>query len=98
MNAAWSHPDAAHKNLTDGGTAAALVGAGVLICAGVVTVLKTSVIAELVQLVTDMASAIAEAFATAGASLAQIPIFKEFTQKALGLIQNTATNTVMASA
>jgi hypothetical protein len=98
MQATWTQSDAAHQNLTKGGTAAALVGAGLQICAGIVTVLKVSVIVQLVQLLIDVFTAIAEAFATFGASLAEIPIFKELTQKAVGLIQNTAINAVMASA
>lgn len=98
LQAKWTQPDAAHHNLTDGGTGAALIGAGLLICAGIVTVMKASVIAELIQLVIDIATAIAEAFETFGASLLQIPIVKEFTQKAIGLVQNTAINAVMASA
>lgn len=98
MQATWSQSNAPHRNLTDGGSGAALIGAGLLICAGIVTVLKSSVIAELIQLVVDIATAIAEAFETFGASLAQIPIVKELTQKAIGLVQNTATNAVMASA
>lgn len=98
MNAAWSQPDAAHKNFTVGGNGAAPIGGGLSICAAVVLMLKASVIVLLVQLVIEIFSAIAEAFETCDASLAEIPVFKELTQKAIGLIQNTAVNTVMASA
>jgi hypothetical protein len=98
MNTVWSQDDAAHRNLVSGGSAAALIGAGLQICAGIVVVLKANVIIQLVQLLIEIASAIAEAFETFGASLLEIPIFKELTQKAIGLIQNTAINAVMASA
>jgi hypothetical protein len=98
MNAVWSEKDAAHQNLSVGGTGAARVGAGLQICAIVVLALKANVIVQVVNLLIEMAQAFAEALATFGASLLEIPIFKEFAQKALGLIQNTAVNAVMVSA
>jgi hypothetical protein len=98
IHTTWGQNDAAHRNLTDGGTGAALIGAGLQICAGIVAFLKVSMILQLVQLVIDIFLAIMEAFATFGASMLEIPIFKELTQKALGLIQNTAINAVIASA
>lgn len=98
MNAVWSQKDAAHRNLASGGTAAALVGAGLQICAAVVLMFKANVIIQLVDLIIEMAQAVAEAFETFGASLLEIPVFKEFARKAVGLIQNTAINAVMASA
>jgi hypothetical protein len=98
MGKVWSQNDAPHRNLVSGGSGAALIGAGLLICAGVVVVLKANVIVQLVQLLIEITTAIIEAFETFGASLLEIPVFKELTQKALGLIQNTAINAVMASA
>jgi dissimilatory sulfite reductase (desulfoviridin) alpha/beta subunit len=98
MHAVWSEKDAAHQNLAIGGTGAARVGAGLQICAIVVLALKANVIVQVVNFLIEVAQAIAEAVATFGASLLEIPIFKEFTQKALGLIQNTAVNSVMAGA
>lgn len=98
MNTTWSKNDAAHSNLVSGGKAAAMIGAGLGICAAIVVVLKSNVIIQLVQLVVEIVQAIAEAFVSFGASLAEIPIFKQLTQKVIGLVQNTAINAVMVSA
>lgn len=70
----WSGDEAPKKNLDDGATAATMISAGLNVCAGALIALKVAVIAQLVALTVQIATAIAAAVPTFGASLAQIPI------------------------
>ncbi|GAA1559609.1 hypothetical protein GCM10009678_48230 [Actinomadura kijaniata] len=72
----WTGEDAPAEALTDAGTAAMLIGAGLTICAVVVLMLKIYVIIQLVLLLFQIIQAIAWAGPTFGASLSWIPIAK----------------------
>ena len=76
---AWSHEDAPAPALQDAGTAATIIGVGLMVCAAIVLVLKINVIIQLIMLAIQIAQAIATAVATFGASLLEIPIFKMIT-------------------
>ncbi|MFC6880157.1 MULTISPECIES: hypothetical protein [Actinomadura] len=76
---AWGEDDAPVAILDDAATGATLVGAALFLCAGIVLALKINVIVQLVMLAIQIAQAIATAAPTFGASLAEIPIFKEVT-------------------
>jgi hypothetical protein len=91
----WNEHDAAPSNLRDGLTASNIIGAGLMVSAAVVLALKINVIVQLVQLAIEIASAIAEAVATFGASLAEIPIFKEITSMFLDQLINLAIDAVL---
>lgn len=91
----WNEHDSAPSNLRDGLTASNIIGAGLMVSAAVVLALKINVIVQLVQLVIEIASAIAEAVATFGASLAEIPIFKEITSMILDQLINMAIDAVL---
>jgi hypothetical protein len=91
---AWSDAESPTSNLNDGGTAATMIGVGLMICAAIVLVLKINVIVQLIQLAIEIASAIAEAVATFGASLAEIPIFKEITSLIVDQLINLAMEAV----
>jgi hypothetical protein len=91
----WTAPDAPAANLNDAATAATMVGVGLMVCAGIVLALKINVIIQLVLLAIEIAEAIATAVATFGASLAEIPIFKEITNAVLDELFNLATNAVL---
>jgi hypothetical protein len=76
----WAKDDSAKANLEDFTTAANIIGAGMMVCAGIVLALKINVMVQLTILAIQIAQAIATAVATFGASLAEIPIFKMITQ------------------
>lgn len=80
----WSDPESPPANLRDGADGANLIGVGLLVAAGIVLTLKINVIVQLTMLAIEIAQAVATAPETFGASLAEIPIFKEIT----GLIIN----------
>jgi hypothetical protein len=88
---AWSDGEAPAANLRDGADGATLIGVGLMVAAGVVLALKINVIVQLVMLAIEIAEAIATAVATFGASLLEIPIFKEIT----GLLINELIDLAM---
>jgi hypothetical protein len=91
----WQEPDSARTNLENGATAATLIGAGLMVCAGIVLALKINVIVQLIMLAIEIAEALATAAPTFGASLAEIPIFKEITQLIIDQLINLALNAVL---
>lgn len=91
----WEHEHAAPAVLRDGATGAQIVGAALMICAAVVLGLKVNVIVQLITLLMEIVSAIAEAVPTLGASLLEIPVFKELTGMLINLIVNLALNAIL---
>jgi len=87
---AWMGDESPLGNLENGSTAATMIGVGLMVCAGIVLALKINVIVQLVLLAIEIASAIAEAVVTFGASLAEIPIFKMITSMIIDQIINLA--------
>jgi hypothetical protein len=95
FQAKWNEKDAPHTNLLDGKTGGTIIGAGLMICSGIVLALKINVIIQLVQLAIEIFQAIATAPATFGASLAEIPVVKEITSRLVNLCISLAMNAVM---
>lgn len=91
----WNDKNAPHNNLLDGTTGGTIIGTGLMVCAGIVLALKINVIVQLVQLAIEIFQAIATAPATFGASLAEIPIFKEITSRLVNLCISIAMNAVL---
>lgn len=91
----WSDDDAPKKALEDGATAATLMGTGMYAIAGIVVALKTAAIAQLAILAVQIAQAIATAVPTFGASLAEIPIFRQITKTLLDAALDLAINSVL---
>lgn len=91
----WNHPQAPHKNLLDASTGSMGIGVGLMVCSGIVIALKINVIIQLVELAIEIISAIAEAPPTFGASLLEIPVFKEITGMLINLCVNLALNAIM---
>jgi hypothetical protein len=81
--------------LSDASTGVELGGAALLLCAGIVLGLKINTIINLTILAFEIASAIAEAVPTFGASLAEIPVFREITKRIINAIINEAINAIM---
>ncbi|MEU4522969.1 hypothetical protein AB0F52_30205 [Amycolatopsis sp. NPDC024027] len=91
----WSDGEAPKQNLDDGATASSLIGAGLYVCAGVVIALKTAVVVQLAMLAVEIAQAIATAVPTLGASLLEIPVFREITKLLLDQALNLAITAVL---
>jgi hypothetical protein len=92
---AWNHPQGPHANLRDAATGATGIGIGLMACAGIVLALKVNVIVQLVTLAIELVEAIATAPVTFGASLLEVPVFKEITNMLINLAINLAMNAIM---
>jgi hypothetical protein len=86
----WTDRDAPHATLGDAITGAQVVGACFFVCAGIVLALKINVIIQLIQLAIEIAEAISTAPPTFGASLLEIPVFKEITGRLIQMLVNLA--------
>jgi hypothetical protein len=91
----WTAADGPSQQLTMGATGAQIIGAGLMICAGVVLALKINVITQLVILAIQIAQAIATAAVTFGASLLEIPIFRAITKVLLDQLLGLAIDAVL---
>ncbi len=91
----WAGDNAPSKVLADASTGAELGGAALMLCAGVVLALKINTIVNLTILACEIAEAIATAVPTFGASLAEIPVFKEITDRIIQAIINEAVNAIL---
>ncbi|MFF4880918.1 hypothetical protein [Micromonospora sp. NPDC000668] len=91
----WNGADSPANALQQGIPGASLVGAGLMVCAGVVLALKIQVIVQLAILAVQIAQAIATAVATFGASLLEIPVFKMITSLILDQLIGMAVEAVL---
>lgn len=82
--------------LADAVTGVQLVGGALLACGGIVLALKIATIVNLVVLAVQIAQAIATAPVTFGASLLEIPVFKEIMNRVIGALINEAAVAIMA--
>lgn len=92
----WSGKDAPARVLDDAATGLEAGGGGLYICAGVVLGLKINTLINLGILAAEIAEAIATAVPTFGASLAEIPVFKEITGRIIQGIINEAVNQLLS--
>lgn len=92
---AWQAANGPITNLNDAATTCELIGAGLMVCAGIVLALKLSVITQLVILAIQIAQAIATAAVTFGASLLEIPIFRAITKLILDHLLDAALSQVL---
>jgi hypothetical protein len=72
-----------------------IVGALVMVCAAVVLTLKVWVIDQLVLLAAAVVEAIATAPITFGASLLEIPVFKEIADRIINLLISQAMQVLL---
>ncbi len=93
----WAHSDGPAKVLEQGSTAATLIGAGMTIFSAIVLALKVQTIVQLVTLAIEIAQAIAMAAVTFGASLAEIPIFQQITQRLVGMLIDQVINKLLSA-
>jgi hypothetical protein len=95
FKAFWSDRDAPSNNLADASTSCIVIGAGLMAAAAVVLALKINVIIQLTAIAIEIAQVIATAVPTFGASLAEIPIFKEIAGLIINMIIDQAINTLL---
>jgi hypothetical protein len=93
--AKFESENSAPKTTQDGGTGAMVVGAGLFVAAALVLALKITVIVQLVTLAIQIASAIAAAGPTFGASMAWIPVAKKLADMAINLAIELALNQLL---
>jgi hypothetical protein len=91
----WMDKDAGAKVVEDGGTGAMVVGGGLFVAAGLVLALKIAVIVQLTILAIQIASAIAAAVPTFGASMAWIPVAKKIAGMAIDLAIDQVINALL---
>jgi hypothetical protein len=82
--------------LGDASTGVEIVGAAMFASAGLVIGLKINTIINLIVLLCEIAEAIATAPVTFGASLAEIPVFKEIAQRIINAIINEAVMAILS--
>ncbi|WP_460604130.1 WXG100-like domain-containing protein [Jatrophihabitans fulvus] len=95
FRAKWEGDNAPAKVLGDAQLGVNLGGAAMLLCAGVVLTLKICTIVNITILIVEIAQAIATAVPTFGASLAEIPVFKEITSRIVQALINEAVMAVL---
>jgi hypothetical protein len=91
----WQRHEAAPAVLHDGVTGAAVVGAALFLCAGIVLALKINVIVQLTILAIEIIQAIATAPETFGGSLLEIPAFKKLCDLAINFIVSKALEAIL---
>jgi hypothetical protein len=91
----WQAADGGSATLARGNGGAIAVGGGLTICAGVVLALKVNVLIQLTLLAAQIIQAIATAAPTLGASLLEIPVFKQLTNVAIDFLVGQATEAVL---
>lgn len=95
FKASFTGPDSALASLRDGATGAQVVGPAVMIAGAVVLALKINVIVQLITLAIEIFQAIATSELTFGASLLEIPVFKELTNRLINLCVSMATEAIL---
>ena len=93
---AWSKDRAPAATLEHASVGVEAGAAAILVCAGITLALKVNTIVNLTILAAEITEAVATAAPTLGASLLEIPVFKEVTSRFIGLMVNEAVNAVMA--
>jgi transposase InsO family protein len=79
----WNGADGPGRHLADAATASELIGGALIAMAGVTIGLKAAFIAQLTALAFEVGQAIATATVTAGATLAEIPVWIALTRVAI---------------
>lgn len=98
FQADWEKEDSALTNIADIGDPSYEINIGLVITAGIILALKIAVIVQLAILAFQIAWAIATAPVTFGASMLQVPIFKQITGFIIDQLLDQALNAVMKGA
>ena len=91
----WEDRESAVRNIADAMDPTNVINIGLTVAAGLILALKIQVIVQLAVLAFQIAWAIATAAATFGASLVQIPIFKQITGLIIDQLMGMAIDKVL---
>jgi hypothetical protein len=95
FQSSWQGRRAPVANLQTASSGCAMIAAGVMGASAIVLALKINVIAQLTMLAIEIFEALATAPETLGASLLEIPVFKEITQRIVNAAINEAINVLL---
>jgi hypothetical protein len=95
FEAAWKSVRGPATNLANASSSTEIVGVALMGAAAIVLGLKVNTIAQLAMLAAEIIEAIVTAPETFGASLLEIPVFKEISGRVIGAIINEAINALM---
>jgi hypothetical protein len=95
FQARFTSDDEALAALRDSVTGAQVVGPALMVVAAVVLTLKINVIVQLTTLAIEIIEALATSEVTFGASLLEIPVFKEVANRLVNLCINMATEAIL---
>jgi hypothetical protein len=95
FQAKWTGDASPAHRLTQGATGADIIGAGVMVCAGIVLALKVNVIVQATLTIIAIAEAIAAAFVTFGASAALVVVLREACKRVLDWLLGEAIGKVL---
>ncbi len=93
----WNAQQQPHHNLRVAQQAGAAAGVGMMAAAGIVLALKVNTMVQLTMLAAEIIEAVATAPETFGASLLEIPVFKEITGMIINGIINEGVNALMSA-
>jgi hypothetical protein len=79
-----------------GATGSTIVGAGVMVCAGIVLALKINVIVQVVLTLIEIAAALAASVVTFGASATVVPLLREACKRLLEWLLGEAIGKVLS--
>ena len=91
----WTHIDGLLPALADATVGAQVMAPLLMLASAVVLALKISVIVQVVLFLVQTASAVAEAFATGGASLALIALWRAISARLINLLIALATEAIL---
>jgi hypothetical protein len=94
----WMGESGPANRIGGGAIGSTIVGAGVLVCAGIVLVMKINAITQAILTLIEIAAALAAAAVTFGASTAIIPLLKEACKRLLDYLLGQAINKVLSGA
>lgn len=95
FRAFWSKDKSASATTHSGAAGSSAVGGALIVCAAIVLALKINVIIQLTTLAIEIAEAVATAVPTFGASLLEIPVFKEITNRLMQLVITEAIGAIL---
>lgn len=95
FRAKWEGEKGPAGQMSNNSTGGDIIGAGLMVCAGIVLALKINVIVQVTITLISIASAIASAFVTFGASAALVPLLREACKRLLDYLLGEAIAKVL---
>jgi len=93
----WNGQEGPAGQMSRNGTGGDIIGAGLMVCAGIVLALKVNVIVQVTLTLISIATAVASAFVTFGASAAVVPLLREACKRLLDYLLDQAIAKVLGA-